>query len=176
MIQECLEAIERVIQVAQNVILETGGSLDYDKFQREATAQYPGIARSDLLAIMQFLQRLAPSVFSRQTDLDIVDLSRVDMVGELSYQYSVAKELLHTARSQGMSSEPRDAINCLKETTRILAATVQLMGKIKGKDEVEEFERAVYEVLDEADVTLRDKVLNRLEGLDPAAQLSETPH
>lgn len=176
MIEECLETIERIIQVAQNVILETGGNLDYNKFQREATAQYPGIARSDLLAIMQFLQRLAPSVFSKQSGLDIVDLSRVDMVGELSYQYSVAKELLNTARSTGVGSEPRDAINCLKETTRILAATVQLMGKIKGKDEIDEFERAVYEVLDEADSSLRDKVLNRLEGLNQPMQLSETPH
>lgn len=174
-LQDYLGMIETVADTAQEIMVESVGQLEWDAFQRRVLERLPGVTRSDLLAIMQFLKRLAPAVFAQETSFKIYDLSKLNPMGELSYQYSMARHLLDKVKEGGVM-DPKEAITCLKETTRILEATVRLQDKVRGVAELEEFEQAVYAVLDEADPTLRTEILNRLERMDTGSRAGMGAH
>jgi len=168
---ECLSLIETIATLAQEAITSLGEQADYQQVERFVLARAPksmDIQRIDVLEVTQFLARLAPTVYDKDpsgSGVSIsgrVDLSKVDLFSELSWQYSIARNMLETAAA-GLSGDEK--LKTLSSANRLIEQAVKLKEKLKGLASVEEFESAVFRVLDEAEPALRDRVLDLLEGL-----------
>jgi hypothetical protein len=166
-LSECIEQVSVIATLGQEALEAIGQSGDYGEVERHILARMPKhllgkVDRADILEVMQFLRRLAPSVYAQAKDPNYVDLSKVDLFGELSWQYSIAKEML-TVANAGM--DPENKLKTLKEAGARLEQAVKLKERLVALASIDEFERAVFEILDEMDPTARDRVLDRLEGL-----------
>lgn len=173
MITEVLPKIEAIVVAAQEVLLNYGGVCSYPDLEQGVSQRLGNsTSRADILNTLGFLRRLAPNVFAREND-NKIDLKTVDLLSELSWQYNMAKELLETLNNRA-SIDVRELTTVLKEASRILSETLKMRERVKELADIEEFQTTMLTLLDQVDPDLRDKFLDKLEGLGQETAVAGT--
>ena len=107
----------------------------------------------DLFAVLR--------ISNNTTDIDNVD--NLELKKEFASTYAILKSMLKDLSKQQVKSI--DDLKILNSAQKFLEFILKNEATLNGIDSVKVFKEAIFSVLDEEDVMLRDKVINRLNEL-----------